>query len=89
VLDNKAVAEKYKGWKDTINKNISVLPVSFFYIEGNYVTAGSIDGSHDYIEKYGIPKYSVLKKVGNNDIDDYIKKITTQNGTFKKNKTPY
>lgn len=75
VLNNKAVVEKYKGWANIIDRKTYVLPVTFSYIEGNYIVSGSADENRVYIEKYGIPQYSILKKVNDDSIDDYIKKI--------------
>lgn len=64
VLNQSGVKEKYEDWKKIINESISVLPVKFNYIEGNYVAAEDFKS---------IKKGCVLKTVEDKPIDTYFK----------------
>lgn len=73
VLNNKNVVNRYKYWGKIINEKQYVIPVVFKYFEGNY--AAICDINKDDPKKYGIERGSILKKVGDLTIDEYINSL--------------
>lgn len=75
VLNDKGVAAKYEEWKKIVQTKNVLVPLSFRYIEGNYVVTNPFFTDEDVLKKYGIPKYSILMAVNGINIDDYVKSL--------------
>lgn len=70
VLNNEGSVQKYSFWKGKINESAAILPINFVYVEGKYIV---VDGGVSESEKYDIPQFSILKKIGKQTVDEYIK----------------
>lgn len=69
VLKNELVAEKIGYWNRMLTTYDYYMPIIFRYIEGSYVV---FEGE---LEKYDIPKGSILQKVGIQDTEAYIESL--------------
>lgn len=76
VLNTEGVEAKYEEWKRIIQSKYTLVPLSFRYIEGNYVVTNPSFINEDVLKKHGIPNYSILKAVNGVDIDEYIKSLS-------------
>ncbi|KRQ87635.1 Peptidase family S41 [Caloramator mitchellensis] len=71
ILTNKNVEGKYSEWNKIIKNSKKVIPISFKYVEGKYIAYRNL-GDEDSFKKHDIPKYSILNRVNDISVDDYI-----------------
>ena len=86
-LWNPIVIKDYKYWKQNIKETTYILPMVFSYIEGKYVAIPY--NKNESLKEYGIPEGSILLKVNELTVDEYVKSLmdkTFLNYDFKRNK---
>ncbi|MFZ5353386.1 MAG: S41 family peptidase [Bacillota bacterium] len=71
VLKNEKVAEMYEYWNNTIKWDYHFIPILFRYVEGKYVV---VNGN---IDKYNIPRGSVLETVNGITTNEYVKSLNS------------
>lgn len=69
ILSNDRVSDMYEYWDKIVKSNDYIIPILFYYIEGQYVVVGG------NLQKYDIPLGSILHNIDNISADEYIKKI--------------
>jgi hypothetical protein len=72
VLNNDISVERYSFWEEKVKESAVILPIGIVYVEGHYVV---VDNGMGGLGDFDIPEYSILKKVRNQDVDDYVKSI--------------
>ncbi|MEQ2128493.1 S41 family peptidase [Caldanaerobacter subterraneus KAk] len=84
---NPIIIKDYEYWKQNIKETTYILPIAFSYIEGKYVAIPY--NKNELLEEYGIPEGSILLKVNDLTVDEYVKSLmdkTFLNYDFKRNK---
>lgn len=66
ILKSSKVVDKIQYWDGKLTGYDYYIPLIIQYVEGNYVV---FDGE---LDEYGIPKGSIVKKIGDQDIEDYV-----------------
>jgi C-terminal processing protease CtpA/Prc len=74
IVNNEEVKSTYETWIKYLNSTQKsyIVPLMFHNYEGKYTAVGSVFNTCDY---YGISEGSILTKVNDVDIDEYIKTL--------------
>lgn len=73
ILNNEKAIKMEKYWNTRLTSYNNYIPIIFRYVEGKYIV---LDGN---LEAYDIPKGSILTKVDDNNINEYIKSLNNKN----------